>query len=145
MEHRLVSPCIKRLLFTAALICACCHASLSCPEESALYAGGSAKADQEDTQQRGYVIDILEESAASLVKQCYWDFGRWSDLWRVWRPVGTDRPFREAPVTLGVRSWTAPWTPMAFKLHSLFNTNNILLFWGVGKTNRNVGAQPLCR
>ena len=36
------------------------------------------------------------------MKQCYWDFGRWSDLWRTWRPVGMDRPFRENPITLGV-------------------------------------------
>ena len=60
------------------------------------------QAGQQHTDTRGYIIDILEESGPSLVKQCYWDFGRWSDMWRTWRPIGADRPFREAPVTLGV-------------------------------------------
>ena len=53
---------------------------------------------------RGHVIDILEESGKALVQQCYWDFGRWSDLWRTWRPVGNDRPFRDTPLGLAVRA-----------------------------------------
>jgi hypothetical protein len=24
---------------------------------------------------------------SALVARCYWDFGRWSDLWRAWRPL----------------------------------------------------------
>ena len=27
-----------------------------------------------------------------MARQCYWDVGRWSDLWRVWRMAGDDRP-----------------------------------------------------
>lgn len=47
-------------------------------------------------------MDILEESGQALVQHCYWDFGRWSDLWRIWRPVGDDRPFKETSVSLAV-------------------------------------------
>lgn len=53
-------------------------------------------------ESRGHIMDILEESDQALVQHCYWDFGRWSDLWRVWRPVGDDRPFKETPVSLAV-------------------------------------------
>ena len=77
-----------------------------CTLHSGLFgAGKDTRSDQQDTAARTYVIDIMEESGPTLVKECYWDFGRWSDMWRIWRPVGADRPFREAPVTLGVRSW----------------------------------------
>lgn len=26
-------------------------------------------------------------TGGTIVARCYWDFGRWSDLWRVWRPL----------------------------------------------------------
>ena len=26
-------------------------------------------------------------SGAGIVARCFWDFGRWSDLWRSWRPL----------------------------------------------------------
>lgn len=67
-----------------------------------LHADESMRPEQQEIQTRGHIIDILEESGPHLVKHCYWDFGRWSDLWRIWRPVGADRPFRETPIILGV-------------------------------------------
>lgn len=38
-----------------------------------------------------YLINIIENIGSDLTRQCYWDFGRWSDLWRVWRQPGDDR------------------------------------------------------
>lgn len=29
----------------------------------------------------------LRRKGQSVVAHCYWDFGRWSDLWRAWRPL----------------------------------------------------------
>jgi hypothetical protein len=29
-----------------------------------------------------YVMDVLEEVGTKVARQCYWDFGDWSDLWR---------------------------------------------------------------
>ncbi|KAI3439023.1 hypothetical protein D9Q98_001435 [Chlorella vulgaris] len=34
-----------------------------------------------------YAADIIEQKGQSVVAHCYWDFGRWSDLWRAWRPL----------------------------------------------------------
>ncbi|PSC67904.1 furry homolog-like [Micractinium conductrix] len=34
-----------------------------------------------------YVADIIDRTGGTIVARCYWDFGRWSDLWRVWRPL----------------------------------------------------------
>ncbi len=39
-----------------------------------------------------YVISIIENLGGDMARQCYWDVGRWSDLWRVWRLAGDDRP-----------------------------------------------------
>lgn len=39
-----------------------------------------------------YVISIIENLGGDMARQCYWDVGRWSDLWRVWRMAGDDRP-----------------------------------------------------
>lgn len=38
-----------------------------------------------------YVISIIENLGGDVTKQHYWDIGRWSDLWRVWRVAGDDR------------------------------------------------------
>jgi len=35
-----------------------------------------------------YLIDVLEEMGDDAVRRCYWDMGPWSDLLRVWRPLG---------------------------------------------------------
>ena len=42
-----------------------------------------------------YVISIIENLGGDMARQCYWDVGRWSDLWRVWRLAGDDRPIIE--------------------------------------------------
>lgn len=34
-----------------------------------------------------YAADIIDRSGAAIVARCFWDFGRWSDLWRAWRPL----------------------------------------------------------
>ncbi|EIE19264.1 hypothetical protein COCSUDRAFT_48883 [Coccomyxa subellipsoidea C-169] len=47
-----------------------------------------------------YMMDILEEAGPDIARRCYWDFGKWSDLWRVWRPIGAERPSRDAAVGL---------------------------------------------
>lgn len=43
-----------------------------------------------------YVMDVIEEMGNDVAHRCYWDFGRWSDLCRVWRPTGNDRSPEEA-------------------------------------------------
>ena len=35
-----------------------------------------------------YLIDVLEEMGDDAARRCYWDMGPWSDLLRVWRPLG---------------------------------------------------------
>ena len=42
------------------------------------------------------MMDVIEEMGNDVAHRCYWDFGRWSDLLRVWRPAGDDRPPEEA-------------------------------------------------
>lgn len=41
-------------------------------------------------EEPAYLIDVIEEVGADVARRCYWDFGRWSDLWRVWHldPAG---------------------------------------------------------
>lgn len=96
---------------SAGTLSLCTLMCLTCSAKGTfvLPVGENVEADGEDTPRRGYVLDILEESGPALMKRCYWDFGRWSDMWRTWRPIGADRPFRETPVTLGVRSWAGVW------------------------------------
>lgn len=50
-----------------------------------------------------HLIDILEEAGPDIARRCYWDFGRYSDLWRIWRAPGSDRPPRSGAITLPVR------------------------------------------
>ena len=54
------------------------------------------------------MMDILEEAGPDIARRCYWDFGKWSDLWRVWRPVGSERPSRDAAVGLPVSACSPP-------------------------------------
>lgn len=42
-----------------------------------------------------YVISIIENLGGDVSRQCYWDVGRWSDLWRVWRMAGDERPLSD--------------------------------------------------
>lgn len=37
--------------------------------------------------QAGLACLLPRRSGTALVRRCYWDFGRWSDMWRDWRPV----------------------------------------------------------
>lgn len=39
-----------------------------------------------------YVIGIIENLGSDMARQCYWNVGRWSDLWKVWRMAGDERP-----------------------------------------------------
>ncbi|KAK9829934.1 hypothetical protein WJX72_008722 [[Myrmecia] bisecta] len=48
---------------------------------------GATSADIEPT----YMIDVIEEIGFDVAHRCYWDFGRWSDLWRIWRPISGTR------------------------------------------------------
>lgn len=41
-------------------------------------------------------MDVIEEIGFDVSHRCYWDFGRWSDLCRVWRPAGDDLQFDQA-------------------------------------------------
>ena len=41
-------------------------------------------------------MDVIEENGFDVSHRCYWDFGRWSDLCRVWRPAGDDSHVEEA-------------------------------------------------
>ena len=36
------------------------------------------------------MMDVIEEMGFDVSHRCYWDFGRWSDLCRVWRQAGDD-------------------------------------------------------
>jgi hypothetical protein len=36
------------------------------------------------------MMDVIEEMGFDVSHRCYWDFGRWSDLCRVWRRAGED-------------------------------------------------------
>jgi hypothetical protein len=66
---------------------------------------GSASADERREEQVTYLADILEEAGPDIAQRCYWDFGRWSDLWRLWRPPGADRPHpRDSSITLQARA-----------------------------------------
>ena len=42
-----------------------------------------------------YMMDVIEEIGFDVSHRCYWDFGRWSDLCRVWRPAGDDLQFEQ--------------------------------------------------
>ena len=37
-----------------------------------------------------YMMDVIEEIGSDVAHRCYWDFGRWSDLCRVWRRAGDE-------------------------------------------------------
>lgn len=43
-----------------------------------------------------YMMDVIEEIGFDVSHRCYWDFGRWSDLCRVWRPAGDDLQYEQA-------------------------------------------------
>ncbi|KAL3146696.1 hypothetical protein ABBQ32_000920 [Trebouxia sp. C0010 RCD-2024] len=43
-----------------------------------------------------YMMDVIEEVGFDVSHRCYWDFGRWSDLCRVWRPAGDESTPQEA-------------------------------------------------
>lgn len=60
----------------------------------------SSFAGEEDSVGTVYMMDILEEAGSDIARRSYWDFGRWSDLWRVWRPLGSSR---EASLSMPVR------------------------------------------
>lgn len=64
-----------------------------------------------------YMMDILEEAGSDIARRCYWDFGRWSDLWRAWRPLGSSR---EASLCLPVRFYTS-WC-----LHATLGVKDLL-------------------
>lgn len=36
------------------------------------------------------VADIIDSKGTAMIQRCYWDFGRWSDLARDWRPLPSD-------------------------------------------------------
>lgn len=46
-----------------------------------------------EEEEVNYMISIVENLGGDAARQCYWDLGRWSDLWKVWRVAGDDRPF----------------------------------------------------
>ena len=41
-------------------------------------------------------MDVIEQIGFDVSHRCYWDFGRWSDLCRVWRPAGHEYQLQEA-------------------------------------------------
>lgn len=44
---------------------------------------------QEHSEERvpSTIADIIDSVGSSLVQRCYWDFGRWSDIAKKWRPL----------------------------------------------------------
>ena len=34
-----------------------------------------------------YLMDVVEQMGDDVARRCYWDWGPWSDLTRLWRPV----------------------------------------------------------
>ena len=54
-------------------------------------AGNKERTGQAVEEDVNYLMNIVENLGSDAARQYYWDFGRWSDLWRVWRPPGDDR------------------------------------------------------
>jgi hypothetical protein len=42
-----------------------------------------------------YVADIINRTGDRTAQECFWDFGRWSDLWKMWRPVPDGAGFEQ--------------------------------------------------
>lgn len=53
---------------------------------------GSSSPSWDADLEHTYMMDVIEEIGFDVSHRCYWDFGRWSDLWRVWRHAGDDQP-----------------------------------------------------
>ena len=53
---------------------------------------GSSSPSWDADLEHTYMMDVIEEIGFDVSHRCYWDFGRWSDLWRVWRHAGSDQP-----------------------------------------------------
>ena len=39
-----------------------------------------------------YIADVVEQMGDDVARRCYWDWGPWSDLARVWRPLHKPPP-----------------------------------------------------
>ena len=79
-----------------------------------------------------YLADILEEAGPDVARRCYWDYGRYSDLWRLWRAPGSDRAPRSGPVTLPVRDTSLPWP--AHKQAAHHQRGILTIFQGASQT-----------
>lgn len=54
-----------------------------------------------------YMADVVEQMGDDVARRCYWDWGPWSDLARVWRPL--DKPPPPAThVTFKARTCPGP-------------------------------------
>ena len=60
------------------------------------YGVGSHSPSWEPDLEHTYMMDVVEEVGFDVSHRCYWDFGRWSDLCRVWRRAGDDLPPEDA-------------------------------------------------
>lgn len=64
-----------------------------------------------------FVADVIDRFGSILVARCYWDFGRWSDLWRLWRPLPDPLPqFEECAATARSADDSVRWARMVCEL-----------------------------
>lgn len=51
-----------------------------------------------------YLMDVIEQMGDDVARRCYWDWGPWSDLARLWRPVDISKQ-QGTHVTFKVGLW----------------------------------------
>ena len=78
---------------------------------------GSSSPGWEPDLDHTYLMDVIEEIGFDVSHRCYWDFGRWSDLWRVWRRAGDDLQPQEM-IDFEVRPWAPVYCLPVIMLHN---------------------------
>ncbi|KAL6769541.1 hypothetical protein ACKKBG_A31400 [Auxenochlorella protothecoides x Auxenochlorella symbiontica] len=63
------------------------HGLSTAAAEAEVYGGGGSVRPARSARRQVYVHDIFQEQGPAVVRECYWDIGRWSDIWRLWRPL----------------------------------------------------------
>lgn len=48
---------------------------------------------EESSESSKYLIDILQQSGVDIIRSVYWDFGPYSDIQRIWRPLPQNLSF----------------------------------------------------
>lgn len=76
---------VRSLAMQMAKLCKELHESSKGSQDGNFLSGTLAK--DRVTRRLFYVHDIIQLICPSIVEKCYWDIGRWSDLWKYWRPL----------------------------------------------------------